>query len=57
MNRQWLYAKAPVGKITPDTFEWTETAIPVPRDGEALVRTVRLRGENLISSIQALNGC
>ncbi|MBR0776940.1 DUF4431 domain-containing protein [Bradyrhizobium diazoefficiens] len=26
-------------------------------DGEALVRTVRLRGENLISSIQALNGC
>jgi NADPH-dependent curcumin reductase CurA len=39
MNRQWLYAKAPVGKITPDTFEWTETAIPVPRDGETLVRT------------------
>jgi hypothetical protein len=26
-------------------------------DGEALVRTVRLHGENLISSIQALNGC
>jgi len=39
MNRQWLYAKAPIGKITPDTFEWTETAIPVPRDGETLVRT------------------
>jgi len=39
MNRQWLYAKAPIGKITPDTFEWTETAIPVARDGEALVRT------------------
>ena len=39
MNRQWLYAKAPVGKITSDTFQWTETAIPVPRDGEVLVRT------------------
>jgi NADPH-dependent curcumin reductase CurA len=39
MNRQWLYAKQPQGKIGPDTFEWTETAIPVPRDGEALVRT------------------
>jgi NADPH-dependent curcumin reductase CurA len=39
MNRQWLYAKQPQGKIGPDTFQWTETAIPVPRDGEALVRT------------------
>jgi NADPH-dependent curcumin reductase CurA len=39
MNRQWLYAKQPVGKIGKDTFEWTETAIPVPRDGEVLVRT------------------
>lgn len=39
MNRQWLYAKQPQGKITADTFQWTESAIPVPRDGEALVRT------------------
>ena len=39
MNRQWLYAKQPQGKITADTFQWTETAIPMPRDGEALVRT------------------
>ena len=39
MNRQWLYAKQPVGKIGKDTFQWTETAIPVPRDGEVLVRT------------------
>ena len=39
MNRQWLYAKQPVGKIGTDTFQWTETAIPVPRDGEVLVRT------------------
>ena len=39
MNRQWLYAKQPAGKIGPDTFQWAETAIPVPRDGEVLVRT------------------
>ena len=39
MNRQWLYAKQPVGKIGKDTFQWTETAIPVPREGEVLVRT------------------
>jgi NADPH-dependent curcumin reductase CurA len=39
MNRQWLYAKQPQGKIGPDTFQWTEAPIPVPRDGETLVRT------------------
>ncbi|MFO1084863.1 MAG: NADP-dependent oxidoreductase [Reyranellaceae bacterium] len=39
MNRQWLYAKQPHGKIGADTFQWTETAIPVPGDGEVLVRT------------------
>ena len=39
MNRQWLYAKQPQGKIAADTFQWAETAIPVPQDGEALVRT------------------
>ena len=39
MNRQWLYAKAPAGKIGPDAFQWRETAIPAPGEGEALVRT------------------
>lgn len=39
MNRQWLYAKQPQGKIAPDTFHWTEGPIPVPGEGEALVRT------------------
>ncbi len=39
MNRQWLYAKQPVGKIAADTFEWRVTAIPAPREGEVLVRT------------------
>ena len=39
MNRQWLYAQQPKGKIGPDTFQWRETAIPEPQPGEALVRT------------------
>ncbi len=39
MNRQWLYAKQPAGKIGKDTFQWTETAIPSPQPGEVLVRT------------------
>jgi hypothetical protein len=39
MNRQWLYAKQPAGKIAADTFEWTETAIPAPKAGEVLVQT------------------
>ena len=39
MNRQWLYAQQPKGKITSDTFQWRETAIPEPQPGEALVRT------------------
>ena len=39
MNRQWLDAKQPAGKIGKDTFQWTETAIPAPRAGEVLVRT------------------
>ncbi|MBS0521770.1 MAG: NADP-dependent oxidoreductase [Proteobacteria bacterium] len=39
MNRQWLYAKPPTGRIGVDTFQWRETAIPAPRAGEVLVRT------------------
>jgi NADPH-dependent curcumin reductase CurA len=39
MNRQWLYAKQPQGKIGRDTFQWHEGPIPRPREGEALVRT------------------
>jgi NADPH-dependent curcumin reductase CurA len=39
VNRQWLYARQPQGKISADTFQWTETAIPVPKEGEVLVRT------------------
>ena len=38
MNRQWLYAKQPQGKIGPDTFQWSESPAGA-RDGEVLVRT------------------
>ena len=39
MNRQWLYAQQPQGKIGADTFQWAESEIPVPDSGEVLVRT------------------
>jgi hypothetical protein len=39
VNRQWLYANPPRGKLTAETFQWHEAPIPQPRDGEALVRT------------------
>jgi NADPH-dependent curcumin reductase CurA len=39
MNRQWLYANPPRGKLTVETFQWHEAAIPQARDGEALVRS------------------
>lgn len=38
-NRQWLYARKPAGKVGKDTFQWNEAAMPVPREGEALVKT------------------
>jgi NADPH-dependent curcumin reductase CurA len=38
-NRQWLYAKQPVGKINADTFQWHEAAMPVAQPGEVLVKT------------------
>jgi NADPH-dependent curcumin reductase CurA len=39
MNRQWLYVRQPAGKISKETFQWAEIAIPSVGDGEALVRT------------------
>ena len=40
INRQWLLAKRPDGMIGPDNFQYTETAIPEPGDGEVLVRNL-----------------
>jgi len=41
-NRQWLLKKRPFGMVTRDNFEYGETPIPVPGDGEVLVRNLWL---------------
>lgn len=41
-NRQWLLAKRPHGMVGEQNFEYTETAIPSPGDGEVLVRNLYL---------------
>ena len=41
-NQQWRLASRPQGLIKESDFEWREEAIPVPGDGELLVRIVYL---------------
>lgn len=41
-NRQWLLAKRPHGMVGKDNFDYVETAIPQPGDGEVLVRNLYL---------------
>ena len=41
-NRQWLLAKRPHGMVGRDNFEYAETPIPTPADGEVLVRNLYL---------------
>ena len=41
-NRQWLLAKRPHGMVGPDNFEYAEQPIPVPGEGEVLVRNLFL---------------
>ena len=41
-NRQWLLAKRPFGIVTRENFEYQETPIPEPGDGEVLVRNLFL---------------
>ena len=40
INRQWLLAKRPEGKVEETNFRWAESAIPTPGDGQALVRNL-----------------
>ncbi|MFM8355737.1 MAG: NADP-dependent oxidoreductase, partial [Gammaproteobacteria bacterium] len=42
VNRQWVLAKRPFGMVTRDNFEYREAPIPVPADGEVLVRNLFL---------------
>ncbi len=42
INRRWLLARRPEGQVKDADFEWTETAVPTPQPGEAVVRTLYL---------------
>ncbi|MGI9329035.1 MAG: NADP-dependent oxidoreductase [Pseudomonadales bacterium] len=41
-NRQWLLAKRPHGMVGKDNFEYAETPIPEPAEGEVLARNLYL---------------
>lgn len=38
MNRQWLLRKRPHGMVDEENFEYVETPVPEPADGQVLVR-------------------
>jgi NADPH-dependent curcumin reductase CurA len=42
MNRQWRLASRPQGLIKESDFQWSEETIPVPGEGELLVRIIYL---------------
>jgi NADPH-dependent curcumin reductase CurA len=42
MNRQWVLATRPRGMVSAENFEYRETAIPEPGDGEVLIRNLYL---------------
>jgi NADPH-dependent curcumin reductase len=41
-NRRWVLAKRPDGRFDEGDFRWTESAIPQPAEGQALVRNLWL---------------
>ncbi|MGH0038344.1 MAG: NADP-dependent oxidoreductase [Myxococcota bacterium] len=41
-NRQWVLASRPVGMVSESDFEWRESPIPEPGEGEVLVRNLYL---------------
>jgi NADPH-dependent curcumin reductase CurA len=42
INRQWLLARRPNGLVTRENFEYAETPIPQPAEGQVLVRNLYL---------------
>lgn len=42
VNCQWRIAARPVGNVQPGDFQWDETPIPAPKDGEVLLETMYL---------------
>ena len=41
-NRQWLLAKRPNGLVTRENFDYVESPIPEPGEGQVLVRNLFL---------------
>jgi NADPH-dependent curcumin reductase CurA len=39
-NRQWLLARRPEGAVRPDDFEFVVGSVPVPQEGDVLVRSL-----------------
>jgi NADPH-dependent curcumin reductase len=44
-NRQWLFAKRAEGPPGPENFEWAESSVPSPKEGQMLVRNLWLSME------------
>ena len=42
INRQWLLAKRPFGMVSEANFEYRESPVPQPKEGEVLVRNLYL---------------
>ena len=42
VNRQWVLAKRPHGKVGKANFEYREGRIPKPRDGQVLIKNLYL---------------
>ena len=42
MNRQWTMASRPAGMPTEENFKFVSSAVPSPKDGEMLVKTIYL---------------
>lgn len=42
INRQWLLARRPRGMISEEDFQWVERPVPVPADGQVLIRNLFL---------------
>ncbi len=42
VNHRWLLARRPEGSIGPDNFQWVESPVPSPAEGQVLVRNLWL---------------